>query len=93
MPLYMKDPNSGEDVPPSPDSNYLCFFSSSTGVLFTIYANGLNTTFQSDDEQHIFLNLEIDNPAYYLNLEKITYRQVTLLTFALNYQMIKSSYK
>ena len=47
MPLYMKDPNSGEDVPPSPDSNYLCFFSSSTGVLFLIYANGLNTPFPS----------------------------------------------
>lgn len=57
-----------------------------TGILFLIYANGLNTSFQSDDERHIFLNLEIDNPAYYLNLEKITYRQVSLLTFALNYQ-------
>ena len=73
-------------MPSNPDSNYLCFFSSSTGVLFLIYANGLNTPFQSDDEQHIFLNVEIDNPAYYLNLEKITYRQVSLLTFALNYQ-------
>jgi protein O-mannosyl-transferase len=57
-----------------------------TGIFFLIYANGLNTPFQSDDERHIFLNLEIDNPAYYLNLEKITYRQVSLLTFALNYQ-------
>ena len=47
MPLYMKDPNSGENVPPSADSNYLCFFSSSTGVLFLIYANGLNTSFPS----------------------------------------------
>jgi len=50
------------------------------------YANGLTTSFQSDDERHIFLNLEIDNPAYYLNLEKITYRQFSLLAFALNYQ-------
>ena len=50
MPLYMKDPNSGEDVPTSPDSNYLCFFSSSTGVLFLIYANRINTPFQSDTE-------------------------------------------
>ena len=55
-------------------------------TLFLIYANGLNTPFQSDDERHIFLNLEIDNPAYYLNPEKITYRQFSLLAFALNYQ-------
>jgi len=64
-----------------------------TGILFLIYANALNTSFQSDDERHIFLNVEIDNPAYYLNLipdtgllEKITLRQISLLAFALNYQ-------
>jgi len=57
-----------------------------TVILFLIYANGLNTPFQSDDERHIFLNLEIDNPAYYLNPEKITYRQISLLSFALNYK-------
>ena len=64
-----------------------------TGILFLVYANGLKTPFQSDDERHIFLNLEIDNPAYYLNLvpdtgllEKIALRQISLLTFALNYQ-------
>jgi len=57
-----------------------------TAVIFLIYANGLNTPFQSDDERHIFLNLEIDNPAYYFNPEKITYRQFSLLAFALNYQ-------
>ena len=55
-------------------------------TLFLIYANGLNTPFQSDDERHIFLNLEIDNPSYYLNPEKITYRQISLLVFALNYK-------
>ena len=60
-------------------------------TLFLIYANGLNTPFQSDDERHVFLNLEIDNPAYYLNPEKLTstalqYRQISLLTFALNYK-------
>ncbi|MBT5472003.1 MAG: tetratricopeptide repeat protein [Nitrospina sp.] len=83
----MKDPNSGEDVsPPQSRLKAPLFFIILTGVLFLIYANGLNTPFQSDDERHIFLNLEIDNPAYYLNLEKITYRQVSLLTFALNYQ-------
>jgi len=57
-----------------------------TGIIFLTYANGLTTSFQSDDERHIFLNLEIDNPAYYLNPEKITYRQFSLLAFALNYQ-------
>jgi len=64
-----------------------------TGIIFLIYVNALNTPFQSDDERHILLNLEIDNPAYYLNLvpdtgllEKITLRQVSLLAFALNYQ-------
>ena len=64
-----------------------------TGILFLVYANGLKTPFQSDDERHIFLNLEIDNPAYYLNLvrdpgllEKIALRQISLLAFALNYQ-------
>ena len=90
----MKDPNSGEDVPP-PQSRLKVslLLIILTGVLFLIYANGLNTPFQSDDERHIFLNLEIDNPAYYLNLEKITYRQVSLFTFALNHQMIKSPYK
>ena len=64
-----------------------------TGILFLVYSNGLKTPFQSDDERHIFLNLEINNPAYYLNLvpdtgllEKITLRQISLLAFALNYQ-------
>jgi len=64
-----------------------------TGILFLVYANGLKTPFQSDDERHILLNLEIDNPAYYLNLvpdtgllEKITLRQISLLSFALNYK-------
>jgi hypothetical protein len=50
MLLYMKDHNSGENVPPSADSNDLCFFSSYTGVLFLIYDNGRNTPFQSDTE-------------------------------------------
>ncbi|MBC8283920.1 MAG: tetratricopeptide repeat protein [Nitrospinae bacterium] len=57
-----------------------------TGVLSLIYANGLNTPFQSDDERHIILNPNIDNSSFYLNTNYITYRHINNLTFALNYK-------
>lgn len=56
-----------------------------SGVLFLIYANGLNTPFQSDDERHILLNPNIKDPWIYLSPNYITYRHVNLWTFALNY--------
>ena len=57
-----------------------------TGILFLIYANGLNTPFQSDDERHIILNPNINNLAFYFNPNYITYRHINNFTFALNYQ-------
>ena len=57
-----------------------------TGILFLIYANGLNTPFQSDDERHVILNPNISNPAFYFNSSYITYRHINNFTFALNYQ-------
>ena len=57
-----------------------------TGILFLVYTNGLNSPFQSDDERHIIINPNIDNPEFYLNSTYITYRHINNLTFALNYQ-------
>jgi len=57
-----------------------------TGILFLIYANGLNTPFQSDDERHVILNPNINNPAFYFSPNYITYRHINNFTFALNYQ-------
>jgi protein O-mannosyl-transferase len=57
-----------------------------TGILFLIYANGLNTPFQSDDERHVILNPNINNPAFYFSPTYITYRHINNFTFAMNYQ-------
>ncbi len=56
------------------------------GLIFIIYANGLNTPFQSDDERHIYGTYQIDNLSHYTNLSHISYRHINLLSFALNYQ-------
>ena len=56
------------------------------GIIFMIYANGLHTPFQSDDERHVILNPNINNPAHYLDPTYITYRYINNLTFFLNYQ-------
>ena len=79
--------NSGEDVA-STQSRLKAplFLLVLTGIIFLIYTNGLNTPFQSDDERHIIINPNIDNPEFYLNSTYITYRHINNLTFALNYQ-------
>ena len=82
-----KDSNSGEDVaPPQSRLKVPLFLLILTGILFLIYANGLNTPFQSDDERHIILNPNINNLAFYFNPNYITYRHINNFTFALNYQ-------
>ena len=55
-------------------------------IVFLIYANGLNTPFQSDDERHIYGTPQITNVDYYTNLSNIRNRHLSGLSFALNYQ-------
>ncbi len=55
------------------------------GIIFLIYANGLNTPFQSDDERHIYGTYQINNLSHYTDLSHIGYRHINLLSFALNY--------
>ena len=64
----MRSFNSGEDVT-SAQSRLKAplFLLILTGIIFLIYANGLNTPFQSDDERHIILNPNIENLGFYLN--------------------------
>ena len=56
------------------------------GIIFLIYANGLNTPFQSDDERHIQDSPTIKTPSYFANPSNIRNRHITGLSFALNYQ-------
>ncbi len=87
MPFYIKTVSTGEDVAP-PQSRFKAplFLLVLTGILFLIYANGLNTPFQSDDERHVILNPNINNPGFYLDSTYVTPRHINNLTFALNYQ-------
>jgi protein O-mannosyl-transferase len=57
-----------------------------TGVLFLIYANGLNTPFQSDDERHVILNPYIYSHNFYMNPNYISPRHFSNWTFTFNYQ-------
>ena len=79
--------NLGEDVVPAQTRLkaplFLLVF---TGIIFLVYTNGLNTPFQSDDERHIIINPNINNPEFYLDPTYITYRHINNLAFALNYQ-------
>ena len=56
------------------------------GIIFLIYANGLNTPFQSDDERHIYGTPQIASVDHYTNLSNIGYRHINGLSFALSYQ-------
>lgn len=66
--------------------NTLSIFVVLAGIIFLIYANGLNTPFQSDDERHIQTSPQIKNLNYYTNLSNIRYRHINGLSFALNYK-------
>ncbi|MBC8286261.1 MAG: tetratricopeptide repeat protein [Nitrospinae bacterium] len=66
--------------------NTLGIFVAIAGIIFLIYANGLNTPFQSDDERHIYESPQIKNPGYYANPSNIRNRHINGLSFALNYQ-------
>ena len=82
----MRSFNSGEDVAPTQSRlKAPLFLLVLTGIIFLIYANGLNTPFQSDDERHIIINPDIDNLESYLDPTIIIYRHINSLTFALNY--------
>ena len=56
------------------------------GIIFLIYANGLNTPFQSDDERHIQDSPTIKTPGYFANPSNIRNRHINGLSFALNYK-------
>jgi protein O-mannosyl-transferase len=56
-----------------------------TGILFLIYANGLNTPLQSDDERHVILHHLVNDLGSYLNPKFIMERHITSLSFALNH--------
>jgi protein O-mannosyl-transferase len=66
--------------------NTFIFFVAIAGILFLIYANGLNTPFQSDDERHIYGTPQIAHIENYTNLSNIAYRHINGLSFALSYQ-------
>jgi protein O-mannosyl-transferase len=66
--------------------NIFIFFVALAGILFLIYANGLNTPFQSDDERHVYGTPQIAHVDHYTNLSNIGYRHINGLSFALNYQ-------
>ena len=53
------------------------------GIIFLIYANGLNTPLQSDDEQYIYNSKHY--PSSYTQISNIRYRHINGLSFALNY--------
>ena len=55
MPFYKNISNSGENVVLLQSRfKTTLFLLVLTGILFLVYANGLKTPFQSDDERHIF---------------------------------------
>jgi tetratricopeptide (TPR) repeat protein len=56
------------------------------GIIFLIYANGLNTPFQSDDERHIQDSPTIKTLNHFANLSYIQNRHINGLSFALNYK-------
>ncbi|MEE3348011.1 MAG: tetratricopeptide repeat protein [Nitrospinota bacterium] len=64
----------------------LNIFVALAAIIFLIYANGLNTPFQSDDERHIYGTPQITNVNNYTSLSNIGYRHINGLSFALNYQ-------
>ena len=64
----------------------LNIFVALAGIIFLIYANGLNTPLQSDDERHIYGTPQITSVDHYTNLSGIGYRHINGLSFALNYQ-------
>ena len=64
----------------------LNIFVALAAIIFLIYANGLNTPFQSDDERHIYGTPQITNVDNYTSLSNIGYRHINGLSFALNYQ-------
>ena len=57
-----------------------------SGIIFLVYANGLNTPFQSDDERHIQISPHINDPGFYANPHNIRNRHINGLSFALNYK-------
>ena len=54
-------------------------------IILLIYANGLNTPFQSDDERHVYGTPQITNVGFYTQISNIRYRHINGLSFALNY--------
>ena len=56
------------------------------GIIFLIYANGLNTPFQSDDERHIYESPKIKDLSKFFSTSYIQNRHINGLSFALNYK-------
>jgi Flp pilus assembly protein TadD len=66
--------------------NTLGIFIAIAGILFFIYANGLNTPFQSDDERHIYESPQIKDLSKFFSTSYIQNRHINGLSFALNYK-------
>jgi protein O-mannosyl-transferase len=66
--------------------NTLGIFIAIAGIIFFIYANGLNTPFQSDDERHIQDSPTIKTLNHFANFSYIQNRHINGLSFALNYK-------
>jgi protein O-mannosyl-transferase len=71
--------------------NALGIFVAIAGVLFLVYANGLDTPFQSDDERHIYHSPLIKHPSYFLDLAHIKNRHINGLSFAMNHKWGKQN--
>ncbi|MDA8561418.1 tetratricopeptide repeat protein [Nitrospinae bacterium] len=66
--------------------NTLSILVAIAGIIFLIFANGLNTPFQSDDERHIQYSPTIKTLNHFANLSYIQNRHINGLSFALNYK-------
>ena len=64
----------------------LNIFVALAGIIFLIYANGLNTPLQSDDERHIQNSPTIKTLSHFFIPSYIHNRHITGLSFALNYK-------
>ena len=56
-------------------------------IIFLIFANGISTPFQSDDERHIYISPLVKDLSNFTNLSQIHNRHINGLSFALNYKL------
>ena len=56
-------------------------------IIFLIFANGMSTPFQSDDERHIYISPLVKDLSNFTSLSQIHNRHINGLSFALNYKL------